>query len=129
MRWMVNKLSTWPGGMGEPSKLLLGSVISVFTWISKQWPHFYASYWFFICWFLLFIHFSTFQLLSWKMTFSGTQKPTPPTVFNLQASDRVHCEEETGAYYQLSRLTDIFFFFNFKVADFDPHKSTFQKIP
>ena len=24
-----------PGGMGEPSKLLLGSVISVFTWISK----------------------------------------------------------------------------------------------
>ena len=23
------------GGMGEPSKLLLGSVISVFTWISK----------------------------------------------------------------------------------------------
>ena len=25
-----------PGGMGEPSKLLLGRVISVFTWISKQ---------------------------------------------------------------------------------------------
>ena len=24
-----------PGGMGEPSKLFLGSVISVFTWISK----------------------------------------------------------------------------------------------
>ena len=24
-----------PGGMGEPSKLLLGSVILVFTWISK----------------------------------------------------------------------------------------------
>ena len=24
-----------PGGMGEPSKLLLGRVISVFTWISK----------------------------------------------------------------------------------------------
>ena len=30
-----------------------------------------------------------------------TQKPTPPTVFNLQASDLLHCEEETGAYYQL----------------------------
>ena len=34
--------------------------------------------------------------------FSDTQKPTPPTVFNLQTSDWVHCEEETGAYYQLS---------------------------
>ena len=43
--------------------------------------------------------------LSWKVTFSGTQKPTPPTVFNLQASDWVHCEEETGVYYQLSRFT------------------------
>ena len=37
--------------------------------------------------------------------FSGTQKPTPHTVFNQQASDWVHCEEETGTYYQLSRLT------------------------
>ena len=42
---------------------------------------------------------------SWKVTFPVTQKPTPPTVFNLQASDWVHCEEETGAYYQLSRFT------------------------
>ena len=39
------------------------------------------------------------------MTFSGTQKSTPPTVFNLQASDWVQCEEETGAYYQLSLFT------------------------
>ena len=39
------------------------------------------------------------------MTFSVTQKPTPQTVFNLQASDWVHCEEETGAYYQLSHFT------------------------
>ena len=39
------------------------------------------------------------------MTFSGTQRTTPPTVFNQQASDWVHCEEETGAYYQLSRFT------------------------
>ena len=37
--------------------------------------------------------------------FPVTQKPTPPTVFNLQASDLVHCEEETGAYYQLSQFT------------------------
>ena len=34
-----------------------------------------------------------------------TSKPTPPTVFNLQASDWVHCEEEIGAYYQLSQNT------------------------
>ena len=101
--------------MGELSKFLLGSLISVFTrvskyttWISKQYPHFYAFYWFFICWFLLFIHFSTLQPLSWKVSFYGTQKPTPPPVFNTQASDWVHCEEETGAYYQLSRITSKF---------------------
>ena len=45
------------------------------------------------------------QPLPWKVTFSGTQKSSQPTLFNLQASDLVHCEEETGAYYQLSRLT------------------------
>ena len=37
--------------------------------------------------------------------FSGTQKTTYPTVFNLQALDWVHCEEETGAYYQLHQIT------------------------
>ena len=41
------------------------------------------------------------------MTFPVTQKP--PTVFYLQASDWVHCEEdceeETGLYYQLSQFT------------------------
>ena len=37
---------------------------------------------------------------------------TPPTGFNLQASDWVHCEEETGAYYQLSRLPiNLYFLF------------------
>ena len=55
--------------------------------------------------FLLFIHFSTLQPLSWKVTFSGTQKSLQPTVFNLQASDWLLCEEETGAHYQLHRLT------------------------
>ena len=54
---------------------------------------------------LLFMTFSILQPLSWKVTFSGTQKPKAPTVFNLQASDWVHCEEETGAYYQLARYT------------------------
>ena len=47
--------------------------------------------------------YSFFYLL--KVTFSGTQKPSPPTVFNLQASDWVHCEEETDAYHQLSQFT------------------------
>ena len=32
---MGKKVIHWAGGMGEPSKLLLRSVISVFTWISK----------------------------------------------------------------------------------------------
>ena len=36
-----------------------------------------------------------------KVTFSSTQKPTSPIVFNLQASDWVHCEEEMGTYYQI----------------------------
>ena len=57
--------------------------------------------------------------------FSGIQQPTPLTVFNLQALDWVQCEEETGAYYQLSRLTYklvSFNFFIFKVASF-AHKN------
>ena len=37
--------------------------------------------------------------------FSVTSKPTPPTVFNLQALDWVHCAEETGVYYKLSQNT------------------------
>ena len=63
--------------------------------------------------------------------FSGTQKPTPPTVLNLQASDWVHCEEETGAYYQLSRFTYklvSFQFFYFKDASFAPLKCMPPKI-
>ena len=37
--------------------------------------------------------------------FRHSKETTPPTVFNLQASDWVHCEEETGVYYQLARNT------------------------
>ena len=37
------------------------------------------------------------------MTFPVTSKPTPPTVFNLQASDWVHCQEETGRDVEISR--------------------------
>ena len=42
-----------------------------------------------------------------------THRPTRPTVFNLQASQQVHCEEKAGSYYQLSRITSklvVFFF-------------------
>ena len=63
--------------------------------------------------------------------FPITQKPTPPRIFNLQASDWVHCEEETAAYYQLSRLTYklIFFLFFFKVAYFAKKDALFEKLP
>ena len=54
--------------------------------------------------------------------FPVTSKPTPPTVFNLQASSWVHYEEKTGVYYQLSRNTSkfalIFFLHIFKVIYF-----------
>ena len=54
----------------------------------------------------------------------GTQKSTPPTVFNLQASNWVYCEEETGAYYQLSRSTSKMVTFLKKLLTllFLPHK-------
>ena len=49
------------------------------------------------------------------MTFSGTQMFFLPTVFNLQASNWVHCEEEIGAHYSIyygtSKLVSFFFFF------------------
>ena len=67
------------------------------------------------------------------MTFSGIQNPLQPTAFNLQASDWVHCEEETGAHYQLSRhtykLVKIFLQIS-KVSYFAYQKiREFQKIP
>ena len=63
------------------------------------------------------------------MTFPVTQKPTPPTVFNVQASGWVHCEEETGAYYRLSWFTYklIIIFFNFKVVNFAEKISHFSR--
>ena len=135
----IKKVIHWggPGGMGEPSKFLLGSVISVFswiskyiTWISKQFPHFYAFYWFFMCWLLLVIHFSILQPLSWKVTSSGTQKPTPPTVFNEQVSDWVHCEEEIDAHSDISRHSYKFLFYFlqiFKVVYFAPKNTLISK--
>ena len=41
-------------------------------------------------------------------------KPTPPTVSNLQASNWVHCEEETSAHTKITRQTYKFIRFFFK---------------
>ena len=64
------------------------------------------------------------------MTFPVTSKPTPATGFNLLASDWIHCEEETGAYTGMSRLTSKFigFFVNFKVVYF-AKKMNFKIFP
>ena len=69
------------------------------------------------------------------MTFLVTQKPTPPTVFNLQASDLVRFEEETGTYYQLSwfiyKLVIVFLFI-FKEknsVNFMERNTLFKKFP
>ena len=81
-----------------------------------------------MCWFLLLITFSILQPLSWKVIFSGTQMPISSHSFNLQASDWVHCEEDTGAYYQLPRNTYkllIFFKDIFKIAYFAPKNTRF----
>ena len=90
----------------------------------------YAFNWLFMCFFLLFIHFSTLQPLSWKVKFSGTQKASNPRVFNLQASDWLHCEEETGAYYSIyygtSKLVS-FFFLILKLLILAKKKSWFSK--
>ena len=52
-------------------------------------------------------------------------KSSQPTVFNLQALDWIHCEQETGAYYQLYRHTyklAKFFLQISKVSYFAPKK-------
>ena len=56
--------------------------------------------------------------------FPVTSKPTPPTVFNL---DWVHCEEETGAYYQ-SSLNTYKFVKKKKLKLFILHFKKFHKI-
>ena len=96
------KVIHWWGAMGNEGTVLISSCkcsdsiyldIQVYYLDIQAITPLLAFYWIFMCWFLLFIHFSILQPLSWKVTFSSTQKPTPPTVFNLQASDWVHCEE------------------------------------
>ena len=88
----------------------------------------YAFYWFVVLFPSIYSFFYLATALL-KVTFSGTQKPTPPTVFSLQASNWVHCEEKTGAYYQLSRFTfKLLFFYKFLKLFILPKKHTFQKI-
>ena len=70
-------------------------------------------------------------MTSRKVTFPVTQKPTSPTVFNLHASDWVHCEEKTGAYYHLSRFTYKLVIFLFYILFYILQKKicAFQKNP
>ena len=90
----------------------------------------YAFYWLYMCCFLLFSYFSTLQPLSLKVTFSGTKKIIEPTVFNLQAADWLHCEEETGAHLSMSQFSSklvSFFILILKVAYFGTKKYAFLK--
>ena len=78
----------------------------------------YAFYWLFMCCFLLFSHFST---LSLKSDIFRNQKDNWATVFNLQALDWFHCEEETGAHLSMSQFSSklvSFFYFNFETCLF-----------
>ena len=120
------KVTHWggPGGNGGP--VLISSWrcnFSIYLDIQAI-TTLYAFYWLYMCCFLLFSHFSTLQPLSWKVTFSKTKKIIEPTVFNLQASDWLHCEEETGAHLSMNQFSSKFvsFFFFLKVAYFGTKK-------
>ena len=83
----VIHLGGGPGGNGRTvlisswkCNFIIYLDIQVYYFNMQAITRFYAFYWFFMCWFLLFIHFSMLQPLSWKVTFSSTQKPTPPIV-------------------------------------------------
>ena len=76
------------------------------TWISKQYQHLINYYFLY--------NTSLYKPLSGKLKFLITAKPTPHTVFNQQASDWVHCEEEMGAHTGIARQT-------YKLAKFLPH--------
>ena len=60
---------------------------------------------------MVYYYYMLYKLLSWKITFPVTSKPSAPTIFNLQASDWVHCEEETGVHTGISRQTSKFVLF------------------
>ena len=90
----------------------------------------YGFYWLYMCCFLLFSYFSTLQPLSRKVTFSRTKKIIEPTVFNLQALDWLHCEEEACAHLSMSQFSSklvSFFILILKVAYFGTKKYVFFK--
>ena len=111
MGWRVKKLSIGGGSKGNGRTILISSWkcnfsiyldIQVYYLDIQAITTLLAFYWLFMCGFLLFllIFYLTTTLL--ESDIFRHSNPTPPTVFNLQALDWVHCEEETGAYYQLS---------------------------
>ena len=100
MRWILKKLLTsgWPGE----------------TILISSWKCNYSIYLdiqaisTLICLVLIFnyqffCNTCLYKQLTWKLMFPVTSKPTTPTVFNLQASNWVHCEEETGAHTGVTR--------------------------
>ena len=62
--------------------------------------------------------------LPWKVMFLVTSKPTAPTVFNQQASDLVHCKEETGAHAKKYLGIPILFFLQILKLFILPPKNT-----
>ena len=126
MRRRVKKLSIWWGPGGNEGPVLISSWrcnfsiyldIQVYYLDIQAITTLYAFNWLYMCSFLLFSYFSTLQPLSWKVTFSGTKKLIEPTVLNLQASDWLHCEEETSAHLSMSQFSSkfvSFLYFNFE---------------
>ena len=138
MRWRIKKLSTGGAGVNGGTVLITSWKCNFSIYLDIQVYYLdiqaittiYAFYWLFMSCFLLFSYFSTVQPLSWKVTFSGTKKIIEPTVFNLQASDWLHCEEKTGAHLSMSRFSSelvIFFILIFTVAYFGTKNMWFLK--
>ena len=142
MRWRVKKLSTG-GAWGD------GGTIQIASWkcnfgiyLEIQVHYLYIQAITTLLCLLLVLYvlvpciFSIFYLTiallkSDIFRHSKAYSSRAPPVFNLQASDWVHCEEETGVYYQLSRLTyKLVILIFFKVAYFMAKKCPlFKKFP
>ena len=86
----------------------------------------YAFYWFFMCWLILFINFYILKPLSWKVTFSGTQKPKAPQILDLQWWDLVHFEVEWSEYRELS-LNNLSFNFLYEFKKFNFFNKFFKQ--
>ena len=82
--------------------------------------------WLLMCNYKFFYNTCLYKPLSWKVMFPVTSKPTSHTVLNLQASDWVHCEEETGAHSQFTRQTYklLSFFLYLYSCSFSSQKNT-----